>query len=205
VSGGPVAVLDRIAAELGRREPRGAAPGSYEAEAAVSLLLRPAADARGVEFLAIKRAESAADPWSGHMALPGGRREQGDGSLWATAVRETREEVGVDVATVGRLLGRLDDVTPSTRRIPAIAIRPFVVAVPAGQAAATSAEVERAVWVPLGVLVEDRHRGTFRPGAGGGEYPAIEYGGHVIWGLTYRILSQFAEVLRQIGYRGGRG
>jgi 8-oxo-dGTP pyrophosphatase MutT (NUDIX family) len=195
--------LERIAAELARREARRAVPGSFETEAAVSLLLRPAGG--GLEFLAIKRSESVTDPWSGQMALPGGRRDPGDESLWATAVRETREEVGVDLSKAGRLLGRLDDVVPGTRRIPAIAIAPFVVGVPQGVVAGTSSEVERTVWLPLAVVVGEGHRGRLRldvrPER---EYPTIEYEGHVIWGLTFRILSQLEAVLRRIGYPEGR-
>lgn len=167
------------------------------------MLLRPGP--ASVEFLAIKRMEFDDDPWSGHMALPGGRRDPGDESLWETAVREAREEVNIDLARVGRLLGQLDDVAPRSVRIPAIAITPFVVAVRPGVQAGTSREVERAVWLPLEVLLEDRHRGWLKleilPES---ELPTIEYQGDVIWGLTLRILSQFEEILRRIGYGGAR-
>ncbi len=192
-------LLDRIASELTRRPPVRATSGTYDSEAAVSLLLRPSGE--GLEFLAIKRAESEGDPWSGHMALPGGRRDLEDGDLWATAVRETREEVGVDLIELGRRLGQLDDVAPRTRRIPAIAITPFVVGVTPDAEAETSSEVERAVWVPLDVVIEDKHRGSMTldvvPDR---EFPTIEYEGQVIWGLTYNILGQFEDVLRRIGY-----
>ena len=194
-------LVESIAEVLSSRSPRRAEPGTYTREAAVSLLLRPSAEA--VEFLAIKRAEHETDPWSGHMALPGGRRDAEDESLWMTAVRETVEEVGVDLTRVGRLLGQLDDVTPRTRRIPAIAISPFVVSVEAGIVARTSSEVEHAVWVPLDVVVDEKHRGSLRlelsPER---EYPTIEYEGHVIWGLTLAILGQLEDILRQIGYPG---
>jgi 8-oxo-dGTP pyrophosphatase MutT (NUDIX family) len=135
------------------------------------------------------------------MALPGGRRDLEDGDLWATAVRETREEVGVDLIELGRRLGQLDDVAPRTRRIPAIAITPFVAGVTPDAEAETSSEVERAVWVPLDVVIEDKHRGSMTldvvPDR---EFPTIEYEGQVIWGLTYNILGQFEDVLRRIGY-----
>lgn len=194
-------LIERIAAELRSREPQRAGPGSYDVQAAVALMLRPA-DA-GLEFLAIKRAEHDRDPWSGHMALPGGRREEGDESLWQTSVRETREEIGVDLEGAGRLLGQLDDVYPRTRRIPAIAITPFVVAVGLDVVAHTSSEVEYAVWVPLQVVVDEGARGTLVHDAlPDREFPTIEYGGHVIWGLTLRILSQVEELLGCIGYSG---
>jgi 8-oxo-dGTP pyrophosphatase MutT (NUDIX family) len=192
-------VIERIADELARREPKRAERGSYDVQAAVALLLRPADDK--LEFLAIKRAEDERDPWSGHIALPGGRRDLEDESLWATAVRETREEVGVDLAGSGRLLGQLDDVWPRTRRIPAIAITPFVVGVDAGTQARTNSEVEYAVWVPLEIVTDERLRGTLTLDAvPDREFPTIEYGGHVIWGLTLGILRQFEEILNRVGY-----
>ncbi len=198
----PGSLIARIEEELARREPERAESGSYDTQAAVALMLRPAG--AGLEFLAIKRAEHETDPWSGHMALPGGRRDDEDESLFATAVRETQEEVGIDLSQVGRLLGQLDDVTPRTRRIPAIAISPFVIAVGADVVARTSTEVESAVWVPLHVMVDEAHRGTLRlellPDR---EFPTIEYGGHVIWGLTLSILHQFEEVLNSAGFPGG--
>lgn len=198
----PDSIILQIAGVLAGRTPRRASAGSFESEAAVSLMLRPF-ESR-LEFLAIKRTENERDPWSGHMALPGGRREPKDESLWMTAVRETREEIGVDLLRSGTLLGRLDDVVPGSRRIPSIAISPFVVAVGPDVEARTSSEVERAVWLPLDVVVEERHRGRLRldviPDR---DFPTIEYGGHVIWGLTLRILSQFEAVLKSIGYTGG--
>jgi 8-oxo-dGTP pyrophosphatase MutT (NUDIX family) len=200
---GGESLIERIEGELRSREPRRAEPGSYDVQAAVALMLRPAG--AGVEFLAIKRAEHDRDPWSGHMALPGGRKEEGDESLWLTAVRETGEEIGVDLESGARLLGQLDDVHPRTRRIPAIAITPFVVAVGPEVVPRTSSEVEYAVWVPLRVIVDKGARGTLvHEAESEREFETIEYGGHTIWGLTLRILSQVEELLGRIGY-GGEG
>jgi 8-oxo-dGTP pyrophosphatase MutT (NUDIX family) len=195
----PESLIERVAGELQRRPAKRAEEGSCDVRAAVALMLRPAG--AGLEFLAIKRAEHEKDPWSGHMALPGGRQEEDDESLWMTAVRETREEIGVDLTRVGRLLGQLDDVVPATRRIPSIAITPFVVAVQPDVVPRLSSEVEYAVWVPLDVMVDERHRGSLRlefiPDR---EYPTIEYEGHVIWGITFRILGLFEEILREVGF-----
>lgn len=200
-----MSVIERIAGELSRREPTRAEDGSYDVQAAVALLLRPAGER--LEFLAIKRAEDERDPWSGHIALPGGRRDAADESLWATAVREAREEVGVDLVRSGQLLGQLDDVWPRTRRIPAIAITPFVVLVEPDVSARTNSEVEYAVWVPLEIVTDEGLRGTLTLAAvPDREFPTIEYGGHIIWGLTLGILRQFEEVLNRIGYpERGRG
>src|SRR5204863_9089886 len=101
------------------------APGARPA--AVSLVLVEGAE--GAELLLIKRAERAGDPWSGQIALPGGRQDPGDADLLATAVRETREETGVDLATAERL-GILDDLAPRTASLPPVIVRPFVFALP---------------------------------------------------------------------------
>src|SRR6185436_21144367 len=80
-------------------------------QAAVAVILIGSEATSTLELLLIQRSERAGDPWSGHMALPGGRRDARDIDLRATAMRETREEIGVELSTA-RLLGRLDDLRP---------------------------------------------------------------------------------------------
>src|SRR5213596_3679172 len=65
--------------------------------AAILLLLRMG-EHGDPELLMIKRADAEGDPWSGHIACPGGRMEPGDHDLEQTAIRETWEETGVDLA-----------------------------------------------------------------------------------------------------------
>src|SRR3989442_8572178 len=92
--------------------------------AAVALILLEGA---GLEALFIRRAERADDPWSGQIALPGGRRGPHDADLAATAIRETNEETGVDLSSAERL-GVLDDLYPRTPTLPPVVVRPFVFA-----------------------------------------------------------------------------
>src|SRR5512140_1799579 len=66
-------------------------------KAAVAAIVRDSRD--GAELLFIRRAEHPRDPWSGQMGLPGGRVDPGDPSPFAAAVRETAEEIGLDLAT----------------------------------------------------------------------------------------------------------
>jgi 8-oxo-dGTP pyrophosphatase MutT (NUDIX family) len=96
-------------------------------EAAVGLIVRPR-DA--LEVLLIRRAELAGDPWSGHVALPGGRRAPDDPQLLDPACRETEEEVGVPQRRIGTFIGALDEVAPSSPLLPPIVVAPFVLAVP---------------------------------------------------------------------------
>ena len=164
-----------------------------EVEAAVALVLRGGAD---LELLLIKRARSERDPWSEHMALPGGRRDPSDDSILETAVRETLEETGLDLGRHGALLGRLDEVRPTSTRLPRLRITPFVFgAHPRARASVASAEVQEVHWVTVAHLRAPSTLGEVEIPLPGGtrSFPCYRIGREVVWGLTYRILSQFLE------------
>ena len=160
--------------------------------AAILLALRARADGEP-ELLMIKRAEAEGDPWSGHIACPGGRMEPGDHDLAVTAVRETLEETGVDVARDGRLLGHLDDLSPRSPVLPPIVIRPYVALVRAGVEIVPSREVAAAFWVPISALRERTAWGTDSVSVRGStlEVSVFKHGEYTVWGLTERVLRQF--------------
>lgn len=162
--------------------------------AAILLALRARADGEP-ELLMIKRAESASDPWSGHIACPGGRMEPGDRDLAVTAVRETWEETGVDIARDGRLLGYLDELRPRTPYLPQIVIRPYVALVRAQVEIVPSVEVAEAFWVPISALRAQGAWGMGLVSVRGGEWrvSVFQHGEHTVWGLTERVLRQFLE------------
>jgi 8-oxo-dGTP pyrophosphatase MutT (NUDIX family) len=163
-------------------------------EAAVSLLVRAHDE---LEVLLIKRAEHETDPWSGHMALPGGRRDESDADLLHTAVRETEEEVGVAISRDMQLLGALDEVSPRNPRLPPIIIAPFAFAVPVDTTPVIDTrEVEAAIWVPLPALRDESAASEILITLEGGSlaFPSLKYGDYVIWGLTHRILLQFLDI-----------
>lgn len=160
--------------------------------AAVALVLR--AGARGeLELLLIKRADFEGDPWSGHVALPGGRREPGDHSLAETAVRETWEETAIHIGRTGHLLGALDDVSPTNPTARRVVVRPYVAAVLPDVAIVASPEVAAAFWVPLGALRTQASWVDAEVQAHGLSLrvPAFAHGDYVVWGLTERILRGF--------------
>lgn len=164
------------------------------AEAAVALLLRPHEQ---LELLLIRRADLAGDPWSGHVALPGGRRGSTDADLLDTARREVEEETGIALARVGTFIGALDELTPASPRLPPIVIAPFVLAVPPDtEAHANAAEVQAAFWVPLEALRDERAASQIVLDLETEQLhmPALAYGDYVVWGLTYRILQQFMSL-----------
>jgi 8-oxo-dGTP pyrophosphatase MutT (NUDIX family) len=168
------------------------------AQAAVTILLREAAS--DAELLIIKRTERAGDPWSGHLALPGGRADATDADLMATAARETREEIGI-VLSDG-FLGALPVLDTRNPRLPELEIQPFVAVAPAADAR-LSAEVAAVYWVSLAQL---RRTGTsiqyqFKDGdlllrrPAYPAYPAYPSAGGPIWGITERILTRFLTLL----------
>jgi 8-oxo-dGTP pyrophosphatase MutT (NUDIX family) len=169
--------------------------------AAIALVLRSgAAQPSGAdpELLMIKRAEAEGDPWSGHIACPGGRLEPGDHDLEQTAIRETWEETGVDLARDGRVLGALDDISPRTPTLPPIIVRPFVAVVKPEVEIVQSSEVAEAFWVPLAALRERAAWGTAMVavrGSGERQVSAFRHGDYTVWGLTERVLRQFLEYL----------
>jgi len=168
------------------RPQRADAPGARPA--AVALIL--VEDTNGLEALFIRRAERADDPWSGQVALPGGRRDPADPDLLTTAIRETREETGVDLASAERL-GVLDDLYPRTPTMPPVVVRPFVFALPRRPALAPGEEVQRAFWLPLAQLSAPGVRRDVTLTVGGVErtFPAYLVGEDAIWGITERIVT----------------
>jgi len=162
--------------------------------AAIALVLR-LGELGEPELLMIKRAEAEGDPWSGHIACPGGRMEPGDRDLEQTAVRETWEETGIDLARSGRVLGTLDDLSPRTPVLPPMVIRPFVAAVSSAIEIVQSPEVAIAFWVPLSALRERGAWGTGLVTVRGAqrEVSTFRHNEYQVWGLTERVLKQLLE------------
>jgi 8-oxo-dGTP pyrophosphatase MutT (NUDIX family) len=166
--------------------------------AAVALvLLDGPPPATGLEILLIRRAERPGDPWSGQIAFPGGRYEPGDPDLLATAIRETREETGVDLTSAERL-GPLDDLYPRTPTLPPVVVRPFVFALGRRPPPLVpSDEVQRAFWLPLSRLEEAGVRREITLTLRGVErmFPAYLVDDELVWGMTERILTPFIELV----------
>lgn len=160
----------------------------------------------GVELLFIQRAEDPRDPWSGHMAFPGGRVEARDADSLKAAVRETREEVGLDLDNGGVLLGRLSDVAAVGRGRPlSLVVEPYVFSVDVLPDLDPNHEVEEVVWVPLDFLLDRGNRSTirWRHGEISVNLPCYRYGDHVIWGLTFGMVDELLTILEG-GSGGGR-
>jgi len=162
--------------------------------AAVALILRDGE--RGPEVLFIERAHHDGDPWSGDLGFPGGKVEDRDENARQAAERETYEEIGIDLGR-GEFLGRLDDIAGA--HLP-VAVSCFVYALQGALPLSFSAEVVDAFWVPLQALCDPGRQRLATVHFRGTELqrPAIDLRGAeqtVLWGITYRLTSQFLQIL----------
>jgi len=159
--------------------------------AAVAVILR--ASPAGRDLLLMRRVLHERDPWSGHVSLPGGTQERDDADLLGTALRETREEVGVDLGEQGSLLCRLGPVPAigRGRRLP-MDITPFVFRLEQQVVPVIGQEAEAVFWLPLERAVAGEFDGwhTWRDGPLQRRLPCWTYEGHVVWGLTYTMIQQ---------------
>ena len=160
-----------------------------DANAAVALLLKPVEQDLKVFF--VKRVDNPADPWSGQMALPGGRRDAKDQDLKHTVIRETLEETNINLLDRCRFLGVMEPVTSTVR--PEVKILLFAILLEHEPSIKLNEELEWFVWISPEELV--KHKGTAKFGFG--EFPAYVVGNSVIWGLTYRILK---KIIQNLGY-----
>jgi 8-oxo-dGTP pyrophosphatase MutT (NUDIX family) len=160
--------------------------------AAVMVLLR--GSRTGLDVLLGQRARREGDPWSGQIGLPGGRHHPSDGSLLSTALRETKEEVGLDLGGRAEVLGHLAPRSPGN--VPEMLVVPFVALASAPLDPIVGPEMVSAFWVPLADLPSSWGRTTVPTAFGDLLVPAYMPPGRVIWGFTYRVLE---ELLRLVG------
>ncbi|MBM3900030.1 MAG: CoA pyrophosphatase [Gemmatimonadetes bacterium] len=186
----------RVSRALEAREARRAERDEPYGEAAVAVILRPSVTT-GAELLLIRRAEREGDPWSGQIGLPGGRIDRTDPSLEATAIRETREEVGIDLARAGEILGALDELRPRTPHLPPIIVRPYVAVVHEAVDLRPNREVAEARWVSLDTLLAPSARVRTEVSVRGMTFhvEAFQHEAFVVWGMTERILTGFADLI----------
>lgn len=185
--------ISEIRARLAGGAPEEPAGKPGAGKAAVAMIF--AGEAQALDLCVIRRAEREGDPWSGHMALPGGKVDESDAGPRAAAVRETMEEVGVElreshfVAPLARL------PVHSRGADTGIVLFPFVFYLGEQRAPLVpNPEVAEAFWVPLGHIM-DESNGAQMPLRRNGEllhFPSVRFRGHYIWGLTYRVLERFA-------------
>jgi len=163
--------------------------GDSDAGAAVVVLLRE--EAGDLQILLVKRATNPEDPWSGNMALPGGRRHAEDQDLLATITRETSEETGIDLYR-RCFLGTLDPAV-SSRAATRLVVLPFVAILGETPEVRLNKELCAYFWFPLGRLSSLEGKAAVEVC----EEPAFLVNGQVVWGLTYRMLKNLLELVER--------
>ena len=187
-----VLTLEALSRALASHEPL-EAEADGRTRAAVVLLLCPTTDAH-VDLLIIERSRHESDPWSGHLAFPGGKVEPGDPNLRAAVARETREEIGIDLSAVATCIGQLDDESAS---IMPLIVSAFVYHVPTFPPVVLGDEVERSFWFPLHDLGDPARQTWHLHGEGRSRYAAIDLRlpeTPLLWGVTYRFVVQLLEI-----------
>ena len=178
----------------------GVLPDAGRQRAAVALVLCEAPGGEELRLLFIERAEHDRDPWSGHLAFPGGRMEDQDLNVRDTAERETLEEIGLDLCSA-EYLGRLDDLTGAT--VPVV-ISGFVYVISPPVVFELNHEVSKVFWFSLDDLLDARRHSHYRLHYEGAERTVLAVdllgpGRPLLWGLTYRFVTQFLKLL---GHQG---
>jgi 8-oxo-dGTP pyrophosphatase MutT (NUDIX family) len=151
-----------------------------------------------VRILMIKRAQRDGDPWSGHMAFPGGRMDPGDRHGFDVATRETEEEIGLTLGTADPCIGRLSEILTQPmvfRR--AMVVSPYVFRLDREPELNPNHEVDEVVWVPLAYLLDRNNREpmTWMRGKIEIPLPCYMYRGYRIWGLSLMMLDELLGLL----------
>jgi 8-oxo-dGTP pyrophosphatase MutT (NUDIX family) len=197
----PSISLQRVSADLLRRPQRQVDGSDAMRRSAVAAIFR-AGEGGEAELLFMRRAKHELDPWSGQIGFPGGRREDEDRDLLHTALRETREEVGLDLAAEAELLGNLDELQARARgNIVPMSIQPIAFALHGSNRPQLrhNEEVASTFWIPVHELPDPQRRAWVQAERAEHpmSFPGVDLGEHgILWGLTWMMV---VEVLHRIG------
>ena len=150
-------VFNQLMPRLQGYEKPDRAYGEVTRRAAVAIVLHEA-DGE-LCLLMIRRAQREGDPWSGHMAFPGGRRDPDDIDDRFCAIRETREEIALDLDALGSEVCALGEVNTGWRADrPEMLVAPFIYRVEQLPELDLNYEVDAVVSVPLRFLMDRSNR-----------------------------------------------
>lgn len=182
---------------LRKHRPRKIPGRRFLRRCAVNLLIHEDPQ-HGLMIFMIQRAIHKSDPWSGHMAFPGGRMETSDASIQSAGLRELHEEVGIADTDELIHIGRLSDlITKAHMARRPMVITPFVYRVETIPEVRHNYEVGDSLWVPLKFLVDPRNRHVMKWRFGGIQMrlPCYYYRGKQIWGLSLSMLDELVLLL----------
>jgi 8-oxo-dGTP pyrophosphatase MutT (NUDIX family) len=192
----PVQLLELIETRLSAHNPGKKVWRRLMKRSAVAMILQVREGE--LHILMIKRAEREGDPWSGHMAFPGGRMDKADANGFQVALRETEEEIGLILGEQDQCIGRLSDIITRPRRGPfGMAVTPFVFRLDREVRFTPNEEVAEVIWVPLEFLLDPdnreqmvwKYKGISMP------LPCYFYQGRRIWGLSLMMLDELMDLV----------
>jgi 8-oxo-dGTP pyrophosphatase MutT (NUDIX family) len=189
---------DALHARFGAVGPGELAADDPTRRAAVAVVLRLG---EMPHVLLMKRVEREGDPWSGQVSFPGGRFQHGDPDLVRTAIRETREELGIDLGTTARYVGALEPIVATGRvtgrPLPVSGVTPFLFLEEIPVDPVLGPEAEAAFWLPIERAAGGTYDGEMQYVHQGTPmtFPCWRFEGYVIWGLTYRMLRSLIEAV----------
>lgn len=192
----PVPLLQLIQTRLAGHRPSRKLLRPLMKRSAVAIILQ--VQAGELHILMIKRAERKGDPWSGHMAFPGGRMDRDDRNGFDAAVRETEEEVGLTLGPEDQCIGRLSDLNARPHRgALGMAVSPFVFHLDREVSFVPNYEVAEVVWVPLEFLLDTDNREQMVWERTGVKIPlpCYFYEGRRIWGLSLAMLDELMDLI----------
>lgn len=164
-----------------------------EANAAIGILLKPIIE--DFEILFVKRVERKTDPWSGQIAFPGGKFDPKDKDLKDTVIREIFEETGINLKE-DSFLGVLEAVDSKPKRN--IRILPFIALLKNRPVIKLNEnELDKYFWIPYKKIVNSIGVANLK----NRNVPAYFLEEEIVWGVTYRILRKFNEIINSLTAR----
>lgn len=182
--------LNELETVLSKRKAKTRSLRRFMTRSSVATVLR---DHEGeLQVLLIKRAIKEGDRWSGHIAFPGGRAQQEDQNVRETAIRETSEEIGLELS-VNDYIGRLSDLMTfahGTRK--PMVVSPYAFKLSGDPEFNINHEVDQVIWLPVSFLADKGNREIMHWKQKGVsiKLPCYFYGEHRIWGLTLKMLDE---------------
>ncbi|MFV0476867.1 MAG: NUDIX hydrolase [Parahaliea sp.] len=191
-----IALLQLLEDRFGGHRPRRNMLRRFRRRSAVAIVL--SVREGELYILMIKRAERKGDPWSGHMAFPGGRMDPNDSSVFATALRETDEEIGLHLPDSASRIGRLSDIQAQPHKgMFGMIVTPYVFRLEQDVAFSPNYEVAEVVWVPLEFLLDTDNRESmvWQRGKLSLTLPCYLYEGRRIWGMSLMMLDELMDLV----------
>ncbi|MQF99247.1 MAG: CoA pyrophosphatase [SAR202 cluster bacterium] len=188
-----VFTIDSIRSALSKTSSPNSVNSDGLIEAAVAILVYPKPDS--LTIILNKRTDRV-EHHKGEISFPGGGRDPEDDSILDTALRETREEMGIAPEDI-EIIAQLDQV--STRS--GFSITPFVGIIPPDyDFEVSNIEIAEVLEVPIESLLDTENQ-VEDDRVWGDEIPSKQYsylyGSHIIWGATARIITQLLDILKK--------